>query len=74
MQYALPACVLELRPLIAFRQLPRYDSNGCVMCVFLRYKKLRIAQGTGTPVAAYVFEHADPVHKVTILPTGMALG
>ena len=24
--------------------------------------------------AAYVFEHADPVHKVTILPTGMALG
>lgn len=23
---------------------------------------------------AYVLEHADPVHKVTILPTGMALG
>ncbi len=28
----------------------------------------------GHAVAAYVFEHADPVHKVTILPTGMALG
>ena len=28
----------------------------------------------GHTVAAYVFEHADPVHKVTILPTGMALG
>jgi cell division protease FtsH len=25
-------------------------------------------------VLAYVLEHADPVHKVTILPTGMALG
>jgi cell division protease FtsH len=28
----------------------------------------------GHAVAAYVCEHADPVHKVTILPTGMALG
>ncbi len=28
----------------------------------------------GHTVAAYVLEHADPVHKVTILPTGMALG
>jgi cell division protease FtsH len=28
----------------------------------------------GHAVAAYVLEHADPVHKVTILPTGMALG
>ncbi|HEX9506405.1 MAG TPA: ATP-dependent zinc metalloprotease FtsH, partial [Acidimicrobiia bacterium] len=28
----------------------------------------------GHAVAAYVYEHADPVHKVTILPTGMALG
>jgi len=28
----------------------------------------------GHAVAAYVFDHADPVHKVTILPTGMALG
>src|SRR4051812_30353719 len=28
----------------------------------------------GHAVCAYVFEHADPVHKVTILPTGMALG
>jgi cell division protease FtsH len=28
----------------------------------------------GHAVAAYVSEHADPVHKVTILPTGMALG
>ncbi len=28
----------------------------------------------GHAVAAYVLPHADPVHKVTILPTGMALG
>jgi cell division protease FtsH len=28
----------------------------------------------GHAVAAYVLEHADPLHKVTILPTGMALG
>ncbi len=28
----------------------------------------------GHAIAAYVLDHADPVHKVTILPTGMALG
>jgi cell division protease FtsH len=28
----------------------------------------------GHAVLAYVMEHADPVHKVTILPTGLALG
>ena len=28
----------------------------------------------GHAVLAYVLEHADPVHKVTILPSGMALG
>ena len=28
----------------------------------------------GHAVLAYVLPHADPVHKVTILPTGMALG
>ncbi len=28
----------------------------------------------GHAVLGYVLEHADPVHKVTILPTGMALG
>ena len=28
----------------------------------------------GHAVCAAVLEHADPVHKVTILPTGMALG
>ena len=28
----------------------------------------------GHALTAYVLEHADPVHKVTILPTGMALG
>jgi len=28
----------------------------------------------GHALAAYVLPHADPVHKVTILPTGMALG
>ncbi|HVM39804.1 MAG TPA: ATP-dependent zinc metalloprotease FtsH, partial [Acidimicrobiia bacterium] len=29
---------------------------------------------SGHAVLAYVLPHADPVHKVTILPTGMALG
>jgi cell division protease FtsH len=28
----------------------------------------------GHAVLAYVLDHSDPVHKVTILPTGMALG
>ena len=28
----------------------------------------------GHATLAYVLEHADPVHKVTILPTGLALG
>ncbi len=28
----------------------------------------------GHATCAYVLEHADPVHKVTILPTGLALG
>jgi cell division protease FtsH len=28
----------------------------------------------GHAVLAYLLEHADPLHKVTILPTGMALG
>ena len=28
----------------------------------------------GHATLAYVLEHADPLHKVTILPTGMALG
>ena len=28
----------------------------------------------GHAVLAYALEHADPVHKVTILPSGMALG
>jgi cell division protease FtsH len=28
----------------------------------------------GHAVCAYVLEHADPLHKVSILPTGMALG
>src|SRR4030095_8861705 len=28
----------------------------------------------GHAVLGYVLEHADPVHKVTILPSGMALG
>src|SRR5690606_37634308 len=29
---------------------------------------------SGHAICAAVLEHADPVHKVTILPTGMALG
>jgi cell division protease FtsH len=28
----------------------------------------------GHAILAYVLDHADPIHKVTILPTGMALG
>jgi cell division protease FtsH len=37
-------------------------------------KELTAYHEGGHAVLAYVLEHADPVHKVTILPTGMALG
>jgi cell division protease FtsH len=38
-------------------------------------EKERVAfHESGHAVLAYVLEDADPVHKVTILPTGMALG
>ncbi|MHB8440346.1 MAG: ATP-dependent zinc metalloprotease FtsH [Acidimicrobiales bacterium] len=38
-------------------------------------EKERVAfHEAGHAVLAYVLEHADPVHKVTIFPTGMALG
>jgi len=39
------------------------------------HEKERVAYHEGGhAVLAYVLPHADPVHKVTILPTGMALG
>jgi cell division protease FtsH len=37
-------------------------------------KELTAYHEGGHAVLAYVLENADPVHKVTILPTGMALG
>ncbi len=37
-------------------------------------KELTAYHESGHAVLAYLLEHADPVHKVTILPTGMALG
>ncbi len=37
-------------------------------------KELTAYHEAGHAVLAYLLEHADPVHKVTILPTGMALG
>lgn len=39
-----------------------------------REKRLTAYHEGGHAMLAYVLEHADPVHKVTILPTGMALG
>jgi cell division protease FtsH len=43
--------------------------------VLSELEKERVAfHEAGHAVLAYVLEHADPVHKVTILPTGMALG
>jgi cell division protease FtsH len=39
-----------------------------------REKEIVAYHEGGHAVLAYVLEHADPVHKVTILPTGMALG
>src|SRR4026208_2232960 len=37
-------------------------------------KEIGAYQEGGHAVCAYVLEFADPLHKVTILPTGMALG
>jgi cell division protease FtsH len=37
-------------------------------------KKLTAYHEGGHAILAYLCKHADPVHKVTILPTGMALG
>ncbi len=39
-----------------------------------REKSLTAYHEGGHAMLAYLLEHADPVHKVTILPTGMALG
>jgi cell division protease FtsH len=37
-------------------------------------KKIVAYHESGHALLAHLLEHADPVHKVTILPTGMALG
>ena len=37
-------------------------------------KRIVAYHEAGHAVLAHLLEHADPVHKVTILPTGMALG
>lgn len=37
-------------------------------------KRLTAYHEGGHAILAYLCKHADPVHKVTILPTGMALG
>lgn len=39
-----------------------------------REKKLTAYHEGGHAILAYLCKNADPVHKVTILPTGMALG
>ena len=44
------------------------------MALSEREKEIIAYHEGGHAVLAYVLEHADPVHKVTILPTGMALG
>jgi cell division protease FtsH len=44
------------------------------MALSEREKEIIAYHEGGHAVLAYVLEHADPVHKVTILPTGLALG
>ena len=44
------------------------------MALSEKEKELTAYHEGGHAVLAYVLPHADPVHKVTILPTGMALG
>ena len=48
---------------------PRVDG-----AVRARRRRLTAYHEAGHAVCAAVLPHADPVHKVTILPTGMALG
>jgi cell division protease FtsH len=44
------------------------------LALSLEEKEIVAYHEGGHAVCAYVLEHADPLHKVTILPTGMALG
>ena len=53
----------------------RASRSAAQSMVLSEAEKERVAyHDGGHALLAYVLEHADPVHKVTILPTGMALG
>lgn len=44
------------------------------MALTSKEKEVIAYHESGHALLAYVLEHADPVHKVTVLPVGMALG